>query len=280
MLPFGPSNTPRAVKTLLIANLAIFVLEILPYVGRYVLGLGALVPDPTFIGGQIWRLVTYMFLHAPGSPFHILFNMLVLWMFGVEMETMWGTKRFTIFYFICGIGSGMFSLFSLLDPRMAMTPVIGASGAVLGVITIYAYYFPHRQILLFFILPINIRIFVIGYAIFSLLGSFGGGGGISHLTHLGGIAIAFLYIKLYPLVDSWWTDFRRRRSEQKMRMRAESEIQRKRFFEEQVDPILAKIGREGMESLTKKEKKILQEAAHSDKERLKKRGITPMDLFR
>jgi membrane associated rhomboid family serine protease len=280
MMPFGPARTTRAVKILLIANLVMFLFQIIPWIGGWVSTFGALIPYETFARGQLWRLFSYMFLHDTGSPFHILFNMLVLWMFGVEIEHLWGSARFTGFYLICGAGSALFSIINVFND-MRFVHVIGASGAVLGVLTVYAYYFPARQVLLFFILPINIRIVVIGYALFSLFGSIQNNRSvISHLTHLGGIVVAFLYLKTYPAIATWYEELRSTRSQHSARERAEQTAQRKRYFESTVDPILEKIAKQGMESLTKQERRILEEASRTDRDRLKKNKILPFDLFK
>ena len=277
-MSYGVPGIPRGIKTLVIATLVVYFFQILPGAGAFITSWGALVPYLTFIQGQIWRAVTYMFLH--GSPFHILFNMLMLWMFGVEIENMWGTRRFVAFYLICGAGSAMFSILNLFNSELSLIPVIGASGAVLGVLTIYAYYFPHRQVLLFFILPVNIRIIVVGYALYSLFGTIAPRGVISHLTHLGGIVVALLYLKLYPLISDWYRQFRVDASERQMRKEAERRAERARYFEQKVDPILEKISKEGMEALTAAEKKILKEASKIDKTQLKKNKIIPFDPFR
>jgi membrane associated rhomboid family serine protease len=146
---------------------------------------------------QIWRLVTYMFLHSPDMIFHILFNMLSLYWFGVELEDMWGRRKFLLFYFACGAGSGLFTLFYLLvNPYVV---VIGASGAVLGLLTAYAMYYPRRQVLIFGLFPMRMRTLVLGYAAISVFFSLSGGGGnVSHIVHLGGIVVAYLYLKVAP----------------------------------------------------------------------------------
>jgi membrane associated rhomboid family serine protease len=230
---------------------------------------------------QVWRLVTYMFMHDTSSafPLHILFNMLVLWMFGIELENLWGTRRFTVFYLVCGIGSGLFSIISVFTPALTIS-VIGASGAVLGVITAYASYFPQRQILLFFVLPVNIRIFVLGYALYSVYGALIPHGNISHLTHLGGIIVALFYVKLYPYIFKVVRDYKEKLNDRRRQQEIKKANVNKRFFEEQIDPILDKINREGMESLTLKEKELLKKAAHKDRERLKNNKIVPLDPFR
>jgi hypothetical protein len=226
-----------------------------------------------------------MFLHDTGSilPFHLLFNMMVLWMFGNEIEELWGFRRFLTFYLLCGIGSGIFSVYNLFNPQLSHTMVIGASGAVLGVMTVYAHYYPDRQVSLFFVIPINIRVLIIAYAVISLLFTLTPRpvvGMISHLTHLGGILVAICYVKLYPLVMDWNQSILSMRSEKKIRAQVGKNIADKKFFEEQIDPILAKISREGMESLTPKERDLLKKAALQNKQKLKSGKIVPLDPFR
>ena len=119
---FAAPALPKGVKSILIATGAVWMLQLVPWVGERITVFGALVPNLAIAHGQIWRLVTYLFLHAQ-NPFHILFNMLALWMFGVEIEELWGTKRFVIFYFIAGAGSGLFSVLQW------NSFIIGASGA-------------------------------------------------------------------------------------------------------------------------------------------------------
>ncbi|MCL2220181.1 MAG: rhomboid family intramembrane serine protease [Chitinispirillia bacterium] len=194
----SPRLTP-CIKGLIAANVIVFIVQMLPRVGDFVTYWGGNNPYDAFIGYQAWRLVTYMFLHSPDMLFHILFNMLALWWFGMELEEMWGAKKFLTFYFVCGTGAGFFSVFYLfINPNVL---VIGASGAVLGILTAFAHYYPDRQILLFFIIPMRIRTLVIGYALISVLMSLReGAGGTSHITHLGGIVVAWCYIKIYPSV--------------------------------------------------------------------------------
>lgn len=275
-----PSVTPALMK-LLIANVCVYVLMLLPFTGDLLIRWGALVPYPTFLRGQVWRLATYMFLHDPATPFHLLFNMLALWMFGQEIELRWGSRQFTFFYFLSGIGSGMFSLVNLYNPMMQFTPVIGASGAVLALLTVYAYYYPDRKVLLFFIIPINIRLVVLGYALFSLYGSIAPHGVISHLTHLGGILIAIAFLRWYPKVSGWLATRGQLQAERSMRLRAERAAQQRHFFEDVIDPILEKISRDGEHTLTSQERDLLKKVARSqDRDQLKKRTIIPFDPFR
>ncbi|NLD98823.1 MAG: rhomboid family intramembrane serine protease [Fibrobacter sp.] len=280
MVSFGPSGVSRSIRYIIISTIVVYLFEIVPWTRQLSISWGALVPVEAFFHGQIWRFFTYIFLHDPNQFFHILINMLMLWMFGVEIENIWGSRRFFIFYLICGAGSGLFSVFSLFSFTSSMIPVIGASGAVLGVMTMNAYYFPNRQVLLFFILPVNIRLVVLGYAIYSLSGAISSQGIISHITHLGGILVALAYIKLYPYVSGYYTSFTSFISERAARRRLAQKKARNRYFEQNVDPILEKISKFGMESLTKKEKKILRNAARYNKDELKKKRIIPFDPFR
>jgi membrane associated rhomboid family serine protease len=279
MFSNSSGSISNAVKWLIIITSGFFLLQLLPITGSLLRYYFPLVPYQTFLNGQIWRLLTYMFMHDTVSPLHILFNMLVLWMFGVELENLWGTVRFSVFYILCGIGSGLFSIISMFSSAV-YAPVIGASGAVLGVITAFALFYPDRQILLFFVLPVNIRIFVLGYALYSVYGALIPHGNISHLTHLGGIIVALFYVKLYPYIFEVVREYSERIKEKRRRNDAEKAGEYSRFFEQQVDPILEKISREGMQSLTMKEKEILKKAARRDRGRLKNNKIVPLDPFR
>jgi membrane associated rhomboid family serine protease len=276
----GNASITNSVKTLLIATIVVFIFQILPFPGSLLVQFGSLIPNQTFHDFQLWRLFSFMFFHDTAHPFHILFNMLMLWMFGVEIENLWGARRFMIFYLICGAGSGLFSILHLFNPVLSSTSVIGASGAVLGVMTMYAYYFPQRQVLLFFVLPINIRVVVLGAALVSLFGSIAPHGIISHLTHLGGILVAICYIKLYPLILRISESTSSVRSKKEIQKQKTKSIDDNKFFEEQIDPILAKISRQGMDSLTKEERNLLKQASSRNRNRLKSGKIIPFDPFR
>jgi membrane associated rhomboid family serine protease len=201
-----------------------------------------------------------MFLHSTVGLSHLLLNMFALWMFGGELEGCWGTKKFIGLYFLFGVGAALFSVLYMVDPYLRYMPVIGASGAVFGLLTAYAVYYPNRDLLLFFILPIRAWILVVGFAIFSLSFAFSQGSVVAHLIHFGGIAVAFGYLKGVPRTYAWFRSRKERLDEKETRRRAEQTAARKRYYEEAVDPILEKILREGEGSLTKEERKILEEA--------------------
>jgi membrane associated rhomboid family serine protease len=276
----SPYHVTRGVKALLIANTAVFVLQLLPRIGPWITDAGALVPFDVYVRMQVWRLATYMFLHSPIDLSHILLNMLALWMFGGELEERWGTKRFLTLYGAFGIGAALFSVFYMLDPFMRITAVIGASGAVFGLLTAYAVYYPDRRILLFFVLPVRAWALVAGYAVLSLLLAFSHGNAVAHLIHFGGIVVAFAYLKGWPGIEDWYWVHKEQCEEKKMRKRAEEQVNRKRYYEEKVDPVLRKISIEGMESLTKEEKRILEEAGKFNAEELKREKIIPFQAFK
>jgi Uncharacterized membrane protein (homolog of Drosophila rhomboid) len=254
--PAFPS-LPKGLKGLLIATIVVWVLQLVPWVGERITAIGALVPNMAIAHGQLWRLVTYLFLHSQ-DPLHIIFNMLALWMFGIEMEELWGTKRFVTFYFIAGAGAGLFSVLQW------NSFIIGASGAVLALLTAYAYYFPNRTILMFFVFPLPVRWAVVIIGIMSLVGARSGAGGIAYLTHLGGIVVAVLYIKYYGAFTGWMQV--RRLPQQKktsvLQFRPKKDnASKQQYFEDVIDPILKKITEKGMDSLTPEERKRLDEAS-------------------
>ena len=279
-MPFeSPYPLTRGLKVLLIATGAVFVLQFLPGIGPLLDRFCVLSAQSVFMKGQIWRLATFMFMHSTMDIFHLLFNMLALWMFGGELEERWGTRKFVTLYFLFGIGSGLFSALYLFDPAMRFTPIIGASGAIMGLLTAYAIYYPHRRILLFFVIPVRAWILVAGYAVISFFLSFSYGSGIAHLVHLGGIVVAFAYLKWWPKLEMKINDYREFEREKAMRARAEDAASRKRFFNENIDPILDKISKSGMESLTKEEKKLLERAG-KHKEEMRNRKIVPIDVWK
>ena len=202
---FGPGPPSPAIKLLIYVNIGAFLLTLV--VPDVVLRLGV-VPRAVFEQLAIWQLVTYMFLH--GDVFHILFNMLLLWMFGTELERTWGTRFFTKYYFVTGIGAAVTSLVWSISPlpfadSMYDSVMIGASGAVYGILLAYALYFPHRPILMYFVFPVPAKYFVMIMGAIAFLSSIGSAGtGVAHTAHLGGLVVGYLYLKglrLRPLAE-------------------------------------------------------------------------------
>jgi membrane associated rhomboid family serine protease len=192
---FGPGRLTPAVQALLITNVVLFVLNMI--VGdAMTLRLG-LSPQAVFEQFALWQPFTYMFLHSTSGVGHILINMLSLWMFGTELERTWGTRFFTKYYLVTGVGAAATSLLlSFFVDGIYYSVTVGASGAIYGLLLGYGMYFPNRPIYLYFIFPIPARIFVLivgAIAFFSALG--GPGGGVAHTAHLGGLIIGYLYLK-------------------------------------------------------------------------------------
>ena len=199
MYSFGPGRLTPAVKAIMIANVAVFVVMFLGgrSVNSVIVGAFGLRPDALVDEFAVWQLATYMFLHAGLS--HIFFNMLLLYFVGVELEQTFGTKYFTKFYFACGIGAGLTQAFLALPifPFAAQfkPPTVGASGAIYGLLLAYALYFPTRMFLVFFIFPLQARYFVMIMGAISLLFSLRGGSDVAHTAHLGGLISGYLYLK-------------------------------------------------------------------------------------
>ena len=196
---FGPGPLSSAMKALIGANVVVFLLTSVSPGLEQSLGF---MPERVIRQFQIWQLATYMFVHAPAPNFfHLLFNMLALWMFGTELERTWGTRYFLKFYFVTGIGAAILTvLFSLMPFSFAQaiygSVIIGASGAIFGLLLAYAMYFPERRIYMYFLFPLPARTFVAIIGAIELFTSISGvRGGIANATHLGGLLVAYLYLK-------------------------------------------------------------------------------------
>lgn len=283
---------PPVIKTLLLINAAVFI--ILGLGGRmFTLGgiplevffnhyLGLM---PLGYGFWPWQLITYQFMHA--DFWHLLYNMFFgLWMFGMEVEHMWGPKRFLTFYLTCGVvaGAAQLILAPMLEPMSVVDrfgmgiPTIGASGAVYGVLVAFAMMFPDRYIYIYFLLPVKAKYLIFGLIAFGVM-SVGSQTTIANLAHLGGAVAGYVYILIitrrFPLHNvverlGWWLNSRRYHREEvrqeevtdakvydiKERPKTEQEINQMK-----IDEILDKISRGGYQSLTEEEKKILFEAS-------------------
>ena len=190
----GPGAPTPAVKILLITNIALFFLNVI--VGDVMTIRLGLSPQSVFENGALWQPVTYMFLHSTRGLGHILFNMLALWMFGTELERTWGTRFFTKYYLVSGIGAAATSLvLSLFIDDIYHSTTVGASGAIYGLLIAYAMYFPHRTIY-YIIFPIPARVFVTIMGVIAFWSSISGAdGGVAHTAHLGGLVVGYLYLK-------------------------------------------------------------------------------------
>lgn len=284
--PFGGFKFfPPVIKVLLISNTVIFILA--AFFGMFRFGsvpLQAIIMYvfalyPLGDGFQVWQLFTYQFMH--GGFMHLLFNMFALWMFGMELENHWGSRKFLFYYLLCGVGAGLTHLF--IGPLFAPPgPTVGASGAVYGVLLAFALMYPNRPIFLYFLLPIRARYFILVYILLELYaGVTGSSSGVAHFAHLGGAAVGFVFLLIdwdkIPL-RRWLYEFqmymkRPYRYGDDSHRRYRDEISEARYsdmndgdeekgaYPQRIDEILDKISKSGYQSLTEEEKRILFEAS-------------------
>jgi membrane associated rhomboid family serine protease len=193
---FGPGPLSTAMKAIIGTNVVVFVAQLLFPQLTETFGL-----SPEFVVRKfwVWQLVTYMFLH--GGLFHILFNMLALWMFGVELERTWGSRYFAKFYAVCGVAAGVTQIVVSFVPlpvfeQIYYVQTVGASGAIFGLLLAYALYFPNRSILMFFVFPVPVRYAVAIMGGMALVASIdGSSSGVASTAHLGGLVAGYFYLK-------------------------------------------------------------------------------------
>jgi membrane associated rhomboid family serine protease len=218
-----------AIRNIILACTAVFLVQTLlrlfaPQLVHWYLSYFGLIPSGVFPGLRIWQPATYLFLHD--GIWHILINLLFLWMFGADLERAWGTHKFYVYFFLTGIGAGLTTVLSKILLHSFGVGVdldsvtIGASGAVYGVLLGAAIMFPDRQVWLIpFPVTIPMKIYVtaaIAIEFFLTLGA--GGDNVSHVTHLGGALIGYLYLRrglfLYRMRNDYF-DWKRRRTRRK-----------------------------------------------------------------
>lgn len=289
----GFSFFPPVIKMLLLVNGAVFLLMM--FFGTFRIGgvplayyfnnfLGLM---PLGYGFWPWQLITYQFVHA--DFFHILFNMVFgLWMFGTEVEHVWGGKRFLWFYLGCGVVAGLAQLIlsPIFDPSQAIGPTVGASGAVYGVLVAFATMFPERQIYIYFLIPVRVKYFVMFLIVVGVM-SVGAPGNVANLAHLGGALAGYLFVlyqrrsphtgqnQFVENLKEAFTFKKNAPSSQEPDVReakvydirdgSKAPEKEKPTIEEatqkKIDDILDKISQRGYQSLTEDEKKILFDAS-------------------
>ncbi len=222
---------PPGVKWLIAVNCAVYILQLIfvnsTLLGQSFLSAFNLVPFEVVHHLKIWQLVSYMFLH--GSITHILFNMLMLWMFGAAVEQTWGTRRFLQYYFICGIGAGVSVVLANVAFGDPLQAVIGASGAIYGLLIAFGMLFPDQEILLFLLFPVKAKYAVMIFAAIEFF-ALPQGGPVSHLAHLGGMLVGYIYIKTQfapqrPRLatasfspSGWWREYKMQRAKKKFQV--------------------------------------------------------------
>ncbi len=216
--PTGFSFLPVVVKNLLIINGIMFLADIV--MARLGIELNSIFGLHFFLASDFrpWQLLTYMFMH--GNFSHLFFNMFALWMFGNTLENIWGTRRFLIYYLLCGLGAGVLqegvqyieyitslSNYDTVNMGGAIIPMsqylnylttVGASGAIYGLLLAFGMMFPNSMIYLYFLVPIKAKWFVIGYAVIELLNGLGASGDhVAHFAHLGGMLVGLIIILIW-----------------------------------------------------------------------------------
>lgn len=270
------------VAILMILNVAVFVIDAILFKFAHVYGnyfgqarppletLGLFSATAAFKHFQIWRVVTFQFLH--GGVGHIFWNMLGLFFFGPMVEQYLGSRRFLAYYLLCGVAGSVFYVLMMtvgVLPNDGITPLIGASAGLFGVMVAAARIAPSMQVLFMFIIPIQLRVviwFMLGFATLALLSQGHNAGG--EAAHLGGAILGFFLIKNAHLLNFANMGAGRRKPSLMQRAhqwKAQRDQQAIEELDAEVDRILAKVKASGLQSLTDKEKKILNKATNQQR---------------
>jgi membrane associated rhomboid family serine protease len=264
--PYGRFAMPKVtpvVKWLLIINITVFLLTFLIRpLGGFIFVWFSVFPATIGMSMQLWRQITYQFLHA--GPWHIFVNMIVLYFFGPMLERLWGSKKFLIFYLVCGAMGGLLYPLLVLVGWLGAAPLVGASGSILGMLAAGGILFPNMMVYVWGVIPVKLRILAIIFAAISIItllrpDQFSNAGG--QAAHLGGMVAGAVYV----LSQSWRNKFR-------LKVRSGSwrkKMTTQRNLQAEVDRILEKVHNEGIQSLTMKEKRILRQATKAEQMRNK-----------
>lgn len=250
---------PPAVKILLIINTIVFLMVEISGMQfeLFYINFG-LVPATVWSSFMIWQPITYLFLH--GGFIHLLFNMFVLWMFGKDLENQWGFIPFLKYYFACGIGAGIAtSIFGW----GSFTPVIGASGAIYGLLLAYGLTYPNRLVYLYGIFPIKVKFMVIGMGVIAFFASMTSANStVSHITHMAGMVVGLIYLQSkinFKHLKLWLIDRKIHSLNVKIAKRENSDHQ----LQKRVDKVLEKLNTEGWDGLTEEEQNVLHNASRT-----------------
>ena len=198
---FGPGLMTPVVKALILANVGVFVVSaLIPPAASLFIDYFGVTPQKVLTRFMLWQPFTYLFLHDSRGVGHILFNMLILWMFGVQLERLWGSKFFLRYYIVAGCGAAVVTLVVSLLPfsfsaATYTTVTIGASGAIYGLLMAFAMYYPDTPILMFFLFPVPAKYFVMILGAIAFISTPRYGDGIGHITHLGGLLAGYVYLR-------------------------------------------------------------------------------------
>ena len=258
---YKPQLFTDAIKILVSVNFGIYILQSVSGKEDVFFRLFGLVPS-TFISDlMLWQPFTYLFFHAPFYSSvgisHVLLNMLGLWVFGRELEQAWGKTKFLRYYFTTGIGSGLITYFFQISSD---NPVIGASGAVYGILLAYGISYPNRMLYIWGLIPVRSMWLVIVMGSIAFFGLLGNADGISHVTHISGMLIGYVLIKKKWRWHDIWLAIRKKTVEFQVQRYEEKSI-KKKMLQKDIDVILEKIKKVGFIGLSDKEKSKLYEAS-------------------
>ena len=254
-LSYKPQLFTDAIKLLVSVNLTIFFLQTISGKEHLLFDLFGLVPQAIWSDFMIWQPLTYLFFH--GNIWHILINMFVLWMFGSELENAWGRKNFLKYYFMTGIGAGIVTCLFNLQSNI---PVVGASGAVYGILLAYGLSFPNRTVYLYGLIPIKSIWFVLAIGILAFFSSFQQMTQISHLTHISGMAIGYIFLKRRWRLNDIWFKIRKKTLEYRIQIEDVKQSKEK-SLEKDIDYILDKMQKVGFKGLSDQEQNNLYNAS-------------------
>ena len=258
---YKPQIFTEAIKILISINFIIYALQSLAGKEDIFFRLFGLVPNVFISELMLWQPFTYMFFHAPYYSSvgisHILLNMLGLWVFGRELEQAWGKSKFLKYYFLTGIGSGLITyLFQINSDN----PVIGASGAVYGILLAYGISFPNRMLYIWGLIPVRSIWLVVIMGSIAFFGLLGRADGISHVTHISGMFIGYLLLKKkWKLTDIIFA--MRKKTVEFQVQRKEDRALKKKNINRDLDMILEKIKEVGFSGLSKEEQSKLYESS-------------------
>lgn len=277
------------VKTLIIINVSVFFLNSSLLLDGKLTELLGLNPSRAIYGLQMWQFVTYMFVH--GSLFHLLFNMLALWMFGGPVEEAMGSRKFINYYFLTGLGAAFFMCVFFWN-----SVTIGASGAIYGLLAAFGMIFPEAVVLVFFLFPMRAKYFVLLFAAIQLWATIANNGGgasdsVAYFAHIGGFVTGYLYLKYHYKIEEMYSTagqysaIKSHKQEKNVKQQHEAEEKfdqdralQDRALQDRVDLILDKIRESGIESLSKEEYEMLNKA--SERLREKEEKVVDINQYR
>ncbi|MBD67786.1 MAG: hypothetical protein CMG43_03205 [Candidatus Marinimicrobia bacterium] len=258
---YKPQLFTDAIKILVSVNFCIYILQSVSGKEDVFFRLFGLVPSTFMSDLMLWQPFTYMFFHAPFYSSvgisHILLNMLGLWVFGRELEQAWGKTKFLRYYFITGIGSGLITYFFQMSSD---NPVIGASGAVYGILLAYGVSYPNRMLYIWGLIPVRSMWLVIIMGSIAFFGLLGNADGISHVTHISGMVIGYVLLKKKWRWRDIWFAIRKKTIEFQVQRYEEKSIKNK-MLQKDIDVILEKIQKVGFIGLSDMEQSKLYEAS-------------------